>query len=172
MITSNDILVDFWDTIETMVSDHLVREGIHYRVEELSSVRLTVGRNDEQKLFDKPKKVLFIRMKNVQQLYSKFKKQTGTNPIDITSLISYVKNKDYYIGSCNSHQFYTEKQMQDGTKVQKAIKTSCYLFDLDLIGIGGLESETNYVDPAVAGDEKANEHSHSMDQVKDNDLPF
>jgi hypothetical protein len=135
MISNNDILTDFWTTVETMYSEGVLREGEHYNLKEKKLVRVTEDGSDTHIEMPVSKELLYLRIKNVQQLYARFKRSTGGGAIDLTSLISYLKNREYFIGYVAADHFVKTRNTPEGHKEHLSIKTSAYIFDMEALGI-------------------------------------
>lgn len=133
LISQTDILVDWWTTVETMFGENLLRKGHHFKIERKLLVRITKDSGDIHKDFKEPKEVLYLRVKNVQQLYARFKSQLKGNPIDFTSLTSYLQTRDYYIGYVKSERFTSDNS--DGQSEANSVRTSAYLFDYKALEI-------------------------------------
>lgn len=144
MISTNDILTDFWTTMETLVSEGTIREGEHYKIEEKTRVRVTVDGADSEIDLGETKTVLWVRMKSVQQLYARFKRSMGQGAIDLTSLTSYVKNRSYYLGHVKTEHFTQVKRDRNdpGTEHHQSLKTSADLFLLDGMDLALTKSTT------------------------------
>jgi DNA primase len=119
-ISSNDILSDFWTAVETLYMEGTIKEGVHFKIMQETAIRVTVDGQDQNIELDKPTPILYVRISNVQQLYARFKKHLGQHAIDKTSLLSYLKNREYFFGYVNSVKFQTDNQ---------SITTSAFLFD-------------------------------------------
>ncbi len=103
LITSSDILITFWNIVELLFVEGKVQKGIHFKVtHNVKSIRHTVNGKDVYLTFDKPKSILHMRLRLVQLLYAKESKESTLNE---QSLKTYLKNKDYYLGSINSEKF-------------------------------------------------------------------
>lgn len=135
MISSNDVLTDFWTTVETLFGEGLMRDGEHFKIALKQLVRKSDGGEDYDHDLGKPTELLYIRLKNVQQLYAKFKRSMGMPAIDLTSLTSYLKNRGYYLGYVNSEHFVRTRKTPEGNLEHTGFKTSAHLFDLDGLGV-------------------------------------
>lgn len=135
MITNNDILTEFWTSIETMFSEGILRHGEHFKIEYKVSCRLTEDKKDTTFHLGSEKAVLYLRLKNVQQLYQKFQKQMGGQVIDLTSLSSYLHDREYYLGYINTESFQKHSRNHKGEAIVTSIKTSAFVFDYEAIGI-------------------------------------
>lgn len=135
MISDNDILTDFWTTVETLFSEGVLREGEHYKIADKRLLRVWEEGKDVDLDLGETKTVVYVRLKNVQQLYARFKRSLGSNAIDLTSLTSYLKNRGYYTGYVNSEHFVKTRTNAEGHLEHTGFKTSAHLFDFDALGI-------------------------------------
>lgn len=135
MIAQNDILTDFWTTIETLVGMGELREGKHFKVEELRTYRKSIEGKDEKVELAQSTELLYIRLSNVQQLYAKFKRSTGGQPMDITSLSTYLKQRAYYMGYVNSERFTSRTRGTMGEAATESHTSSAYIFNYAELGI-------------------------------------
>jgi hypothetical protein len=135
MISTNDVLTDWWTTVETLFGEGLLREGEHYNIKDKRLLRMTGEDGDYDHDLGDTKEVLYLRLKNVQQLYARFKRSMGSSCIDLTSLTSYLKNRGYYLGYINSEHFVKTRSTQDGHLEHTSIKTSAHIFDFEALGI-------------------------------------
>lgn len=163
MISTNDVLTDWWTTVETLFGEGLLREGEHYNIKDKRLLRMTGEDGDYDNDLGDTKEVLYLRLKNVQQLYARFKRSMGSSCIDLTSLTSYLKNRGYYLGYINSEHFVKSRSTPDGNLEHTTIKTSAHIFDFEALGITLSRSkslEAGAAAPPLAVD------------GKDEDLPF
>lgn len=146
MISKTDVLMKFWAVLESMVLEGIMRYGRQYDTDELASIKLVS--EDKTKLFDGTRKLLFIRLKMVHQLYMRQCRTTGERPIDITSLENYLKDKDYCIGRAQ-HRF-TEMGMlnADGVRKTKSLSGKAWVIDLELANLAesAFAMERSYVE--------------------------
>lgn len=132
MISQNDILTEFWTTVETLFNDYQLKEGVHYKLVNKQVIRLTDSdRKDFEKDLTTSKPVLYLRLRNVHQVYQKFKRSaTGSSGMDLTSLTTYLKQREYFIGAVNSESFQVGK-------------TSAFVFDYNQLDISLEFSDPN-----------------------------
>jgi DNA primase len=127
-IQENDILSDFWTTVETLYMDKKVREGAHFKISKESEVVLRTDGGKTVRRFETATPLLYMRTKNVHQLYERFKKSTGQHAIGYTSLTSYFKNRTYFVGLVNSTRFKNDLNVKT--------TSSAHVFDLSDAGLG------------------------------------
>jgi DNA primase catalytic core len=134
LITSSDILITFWNTVELLFTKGEIAKGIHFKVtHNVKDVRYTVNGEDKHMSFDKSKSILHMRLRLVQQIYAKETKQQGQNVLNEQSLRTYLKNKDYYLGSVGSEKFSTTS-------------SSAYIFDYSGLDISLVNDITTAAD--------------------------
>lgn len=124
VMSESNALSQFWKTVEFLVDQGLIEQGDNYRIETLDKVRISVDRKkSEYKVFDEPKKLLFLRLSTVHMLYMKeVRTQTGKQGQNEQTIITYMKDQDSYIGS------------NPGSQFANTGPTSSYVFDYDLLG--------------------------------------
>ncbi|NQZ75246.1 MAG: hypothetical protein HRT61_03915 [Ekhidna sp.] len=134
MMSESDILVDFWTTISTLSDQKIIQHNREFVVENQDQVRLTFNKKSRIVSLGKATYVLYIRLPEIQKYYAKEKRKEGGQPLDKTSLLSYLKNREYYIGSTHAKRI-------DG-KVY-----TCHVFDMEGTGIDiGIEKSTTPAD--------------------------
>lgn len=153
-IRDSDTLSDFWNTVAFLADNNEIQEGWDYRIDTATEVKIRAGNGEEYvHQFDKPVKLLYIRLENIHKLYqTAYRARTGKEAMNFESLKHYFSNRPYYIGQMKQKAFKRyvyktfEKQPaplpfgQEGTpqiaserkKEQKV--TSCYVFAYDLLG--------------------------------------
>ncbi|MDX5326739.1 MAG: hypothetical protein LPK80_10815, partial [Bacteroidota bacterium] len=162
MINDNDVLSDFWNIVETLLDQGEIREELHFKIDYRASLKIMVGNhNTETSHFSKPKSLLFLRLNNIHPIYASFKRRTGGHPIDLTSLTSYLKDRESFIGVSKGERF------QDKT-TGKSFTTSSFVFDLESLGIA-IDREST---PPIATLEKSSEDPKIDFDQQDDDLPF
>lgn len=149
LLSDTDILVDFWVTINTLADLGQVREKIHFKVLHKTQIRVTVDGVEKSVTLNSEKKILYIKLREIQKLYAMQKKKEDGNPIDWTSLKSYLENREYYLGWV--------KRERMGDKM-----VSAFLFDYDALGLS-LDKEPE--PPTLATPD-------GSPPVPDEDLPF
>lgn len=128
VMSESNAMGQFWKTVEFLLDQRLIHQGEHFRVETCDHVRLTIERKPVEKKFEKPTKILFLRLGTVHMLYlSEIRKQTGKTGQNEQTILTYMKDQESYIGSNPSSGFATER----GEK----INTSSYVFDYDLLNV-------------------------------------
>ena len=133
LLSQSDVLVKFWTVLESMVSEGIMRYGRHYKVEDGKKiVRVSPGggKPDEQIHLDEPTEVMYLRLRPVHVLYSKVCRSTGERPMDITSLETYMRDREYCIGRVNSEHFAESMSAIEGHSRAKTGKFSAWIIDM------------------------------------------
>ena len=134
----NNELATYWDTVSFLRgSGKLAYEG-DYRVEFATDLR-TRDRNEWH--FDKPKRVLYIKIKQTAHLYTLHGHQTGEPLLPKNSLEYYLENSSAYLGKkivrykdiIQGMQQYESKTDERGNmhNVMKSSTELSYCFDYD-----------------------------------------
>ena len=161
MINDNDVLSGFWNIVETLLDKGEITEGLYFKIDNRASVKVLKESQTEVVHFNKPKALLFLRLKNVHPIYASFKRRAGSHPIDLTSLTAYLKDRSSFIGVVNSERF---KDRTTG----KSFPTSAFVFDYRALGVA-LDRESTFPISTVANNRTDPETE--LDN-KDIDLPF
>ena len=124
VMAESNSLSQFWKTVEFLLDQNVIECGKHYRIETRNDVRITVNREVERKVFDEPKKLLFLRLSTIHMLYmAEVRRQTGKPGQNEQTIITYMKDQPSYIGSNPSSSFL------------QSSPTSSYVFDYDVLGV-------------------------------------
>jgi hypothetical protein len=90
----------FWSSMQNLIASNLVIEGEHFIIRDLGSLAVsTTTKQEEVVNFKGLKSVLFIRLEQVEAIYSKELRQQGKKGMDASTLRSYLKNSPAYIGN-------------------------------------------------------------------------
>ncbi len=109
-ISQSDILRDFWMTVQNLFDAGKIRNELHFKIQTKNKVRVNSPETSDGYLdLMEPTELLFLRLTEVQKLYAKEKKTEGDNPINFTSLTSYVKSRGYYVGRVDSESIGGKK---------------------------------------------------------------
>jgi len=148
IMQESNSLGTFWKTIEFLLVQNLVDYGWHYKVKVDNEVRVTAGRDEQGKPmtknvhFDEPKKLLYLRLNTVHPLYAKeIKNVTGKPGQNEQTVLSYMKDQKYYIGSSPAGAFTDSSG--------RTMNTSSYVFDYEAIGANLETFKEEKVDPVV-----------------------
>lgn len=128
MISEVDNLATFWKTVEFLYERGDILDGIDFRVEEQTSYRKIVGKDNITIALDKPTKIIYLRLVKAYPLYAQnFRQTTGGKPINQQTLITYFESSKHFLGNNSASRF----EAPGG----KSINTSSFMFDLSKIGI-------------------------------------
>lgn len=130
MIESSNALSGFWKMVEFLLDQELIEEKWDFKIEVLPSVKVVIeGGTERLKTFEKPTKVLFLRLGNIHKLYSEqIRKQTGNVGLNEQTLQMYMQADPAFIGP-NKLQRFSSK------KTGKSSPTTSFMFDYDRLGI-------------------------------------
>jgi DNA primase catalytic core len=131
LIIESEGLSEFWKTLEYLLDRQpypLLVTGTHFIIDKPAGLKLQ-GRKGEKEiewLNEKRKRVLFLRLNAVHQLYHKeVSTREGVDVIGENTLRNYFKSKKYFVGSVRSHRFTDTA-------------TSAYIFDYDMMEHNGI----------------------------------
>jgi DNA primase len=138
MISESDLLSDFWNTVQLLFEKGLISEGNHFKVENRHELRLTGDdKKDYKKDLGKATNILYLRLKELQKEYAVQVRKEGRTALPLSTLRSYMKNRDYYLGYVNSESI-------------SGRKFSCEAFDYEGLGINlEKKSSEGYPPPAA-----------------------
>lgn len=155
-IGDNNALSEFWKMMQMFYDNNLIHEGWDFRIETSHSVKIKseTHKEDFEKQFPKPTKILYLRLLNVHSQYkARMRTENGENGLSEANVINYFKSDVAYIGQKESMHF--------SKKGGPRMVSSCYVFNLELMKIN-LE---RFID-AIDGPEK------TVTDEKAKDLPF
>lgn len=131
LIIESEGLSEFWKTLEYLLDRQpypLLVKDTHFIIDKPASLRLQ-GRKGEKEIEwsnDSRKRVLFLRLNAVHQLYHKeVSTREGVDVIGENTLRNYFKAKKYFVGAVKSHRFADTA-------------TSAYIFDYDMMESAGV----------------------------------
>ncbi|WP_324069068.1 MAG: DNA primase [Flavobacterium sp.] len=131
LIVESEGLAEFWKTLEYLLDRQpypLLVKDTHFIIDKPASLKLQ-GRKGEKEIEwtnDNRKRVLFLRLNAVHQLYHKeVSTREGVDVIGENTLRNYFKSKKYFIGAVRSHRF-------------SDTATSAYIFDYDMMEASGI----------------------------------
>lgn len=131
LIVESEGLAEFWKTLEYLLDRQpypLLVKDTHFIIDKPASLKLQ-GRKGEKEIEwnnDQRKRVLFLRLNAVHQLYHKeVSTREGVDVIGENTLRNYFKSKKYYIGAVRSKNF-------------SDTSTSAYIFDYDMMEASGI----------------------------------
>ncbi|OIN59777.1 toprim domain-containing protein [Arsenicibacter rosenii] len=125
LLTETDALSSFWSMLEYLLDRAEITGGWDFRIDTVTSVKLHGGdKKAYEKSFDKPKRLLYLRVKNVWKPYAENARRQGETPMKEQTLTVYLRQQAYYIGWNNSIWF---KRGTEGTN------SSALVFDYDML---------------------------------------
>lgn len=131
LIIESEGLAEFWKTLEYLLDRQpypLLVKDTHFIIDTPPGLKLQ-GRKGEKEIEwtnDKRKRVLFLRLNAVHQLYHKeVSTREGVDVIGENTLRNYFKSKKYFVGAVRSHRFADTA-------------TSAYIFDYDMMEAAGV----------------------------------
>lgn len=131
LIVESEGLAEFWKTLEYLLDRQpypLLVKDTHFIIDTPIGLKLQ-GRKGEKEIEwtnDKRKRVLYLRLNAVHQLYHKeVSTREGVDVIGENTLRNYFKSKKYFIGAVRSHRF-------------SDTATSAYIFDYDMMEASGI----------------------------------
>ena len=131
LIVESEGLAEFWKTLEYLLDRQpypLLVKDTHFIIDTPIGLKLQ-GRKGEKEIEwtnDQRKRVLFLRLNAVHQLYHKeVSTREGVDVIGENTLRNYFKSKKYYIGAVKSKNF-------------SDTSTSAYIFDYDMMEASGI----------------------------------
>ena len=151
IMSESNSLSSFWKTVEFLLDQNIIENGWHFKIKAESEVRISAGRDEHGKTttkvlhFNEPKKLIYLRLSTIHALYmSEVKKQTGKVGQNEQTVLTYMKDQKYYVGS-NPAALFT-----DGHGNSK--NTSSYVFDYDMLGVHLETYKEEKVDPVATLD--------------------
>lgn len=187
MIAQTDVLVDFWNTLEVLFENGVLKEGGYFKIEQEQQVKYHhKGKEQRTKSFSEPRDILYLRLGLIHQEYSKWKRSVGQSAMDLSSLKTYLKQRDnYYIGYSDGTRFERFRKTQDGEMRRKAFPTSAHMFDYAEIGLNLKHHDANIEDNSIEGiaerkaaiekrkaQESLSVEGEASSETDEDDLPF
>lgn len=127
IMTTTDVLMEFWRTIESLADSGVLMEGRHYRIEHVRDVELSRGEGKTVIIGrDGPRHVLYMWMEKCHAEYMKEQGKVSKTVMNKTSLVNYFKNREYWLGVKKQVYFTGEDPI---TKKARRHHTSAYAFD-------------------------------------------
>lgn len=138
LVTESDNLGQFWRIVEYLLERGEITDGYDFRIDLESKIRVNrlVGgkKEDMEYSFDKPTKVLCLRLTTVFPLFQReMKLGTGNKSVNQKTLETYFESNAAFIGVNPSKRFTRSDN--------KGTVTSSYVFDYDKLGVN-LERNT------------------------------
>lgn len=126
LLKDNNILSSFWSMMEVIFAEGHFEEGLHFKIKEVTEVRLREGNEDVYKKLSKPTKVLYLRINMIHDKISiRHKVKTGKEFPSEDSISTYLKDQGYYIGSTRVEYF-------------RDMNTNSFVLNYDLMTTAGV----------------------------------
>jgi hypothetical protein len=158
MISQSDMLQDFWQAVETLIDQGVIRQNEHFKADIVRAISVSEKVKGQYATRTKPlgseRRVMYISLSAVHKEYmSLSRRTTGENGIDKTSLETYLKDKPYYLGWIHSTRFNVKSRpvLNEGNNVgsREVSKTrSAHIIDVELAELAGLFTDVDYVESA------------------------
>lgn len=154
LIVESEGLAEFWRTLEYLLDRKpypLLVENTHFKIDTPLEISLQTRKGEKDFVWknNDRKKVLFLRLNAVHQLYHKeVSTREGVDVIGENTLRNYFKSKKYFIGAVKSHRF-------------EDTSTSAYVFDYTMMHEGGVLNLTR-TKPEIEDITNASEPSEDM----------
>ena len=131
IMTTTDVLMEWWNTMMRMADAGVLREGWHYKITHASEQKIKHRTGKEIVLgADVPRMVLMMRLNICHGEYMKEYGKVSKTVMNQTSLVNYFKNREYWLGN-KEQEWFSSKDPKSG-KLQKT-HTSVYVFDYDML---------------------------------------
>jgi hypothetical protein len=153
LISSAKETNQFWDTIDFLISDGELKDGIDYKIEykhEINNVMIDRNRCEKRTL-NETKRVLFIRLSTAHPKYlERLRKQGDKKGMDKGSLAHYLSHSPGFFGNVKSTSF------KNGTHT---FANSAYAFDYEMLENAGYNFDRS--------DPETSEELENAEAVKD-----
>jgi hypothetical protein len=164
MITGTDATSEFWRIVSMLADQGKISRGLHYDIR-VHQGPISLYKKDFTLL--EPTRLLYVRLETIHSYYRlHYRSDSGREGMNVKSLLSYLENREYYIGS-NKTQRFTGKL--PGTNEIKSMTTSCHIFDYDKMEKAGYFmdyiTESSHHTPTI-------EQNAVQEQPQQKDLPF
>lgn len=129
LVSESNTLSEFWRTAEFLLDRGDIHQDVEFKIEVQKSVKVMQDReNDQEKIFEEPRKLIYIRLGIIHTLFSDVFKRKNNKPApNMESIRMYMRDQPYWIGTSSGSVFKT----QDG----KRMNTSSIVLDYDKIGV-------------------------------------
>ena len=178
-ISSSNRLSVFFDTISMLYAQGHIISGREFNIstEERITIQLSKSETDETNWNGETKKVLFLIVNDIIQIYQK---THSTESLKLNALRMYLKDHPAYIGQVKSHRFIYQVESWETDPatgfnhrvVKKAERnTSCIALDYKLIEEMGIDLE-RFKTNAQTEMQLDDTDNPSQPNTGQNDLPF
>ncbi len=142
LISQSDALAGFWNMIVYLLETMQIETGFHFKFKTTDYITHKKGAEEITKSLGGMKKVLYLRLTTVHQLYSEaHKRSTGKQGIDLSTLRLYLESNPAFLCTIDNMDFRRKIREGSEEKIQ-VTKTSCYAFDYERLNIN-LEMNAN-----------------------------
>lgn len=146
-IRSSDTLSEFWSTFAYLVDKGIAKNRWDFKIEVQTAVTISSDNDTILKSFDRPRKILYLRLNNVHKEYQvAYRQRTNNIGMNIETLTQYFKSRAYYVGHVKNTRF---------TRGDESRPSSCFAFFYEDIGID-IENEEDVPVPFGASTPKNN----------------
>src|SRR3546814_19569789 len=128
---------------EFLLDQGMIEDGFDFKIEMKDEVSVLIsrsdvgndGKNTKTIRFEEPKRLLFLRIRNVHPLYmSSTRTQTGKTGLNEETIMMRIKEQPYFIGKNKASSFRSES-------TGKSTVTNRYVFEYDMINVNLIRSE-------------------------------
>jgi len=128
MISEVDNLATFWQTVLFLYEKGDVQEAYDFKLVDETAFVKKLGKEEMTINFDKPTKILYVRLVKVYPLYAQsFRLTSGGKPINQRTLETYFESNKSFLGRADNISFKAPNN--------KRTNTSCFAFDYAKMGI-------------------------------------
>lgn len=129
---SNEIGM-FWDMLEAMFDENIIKEGWHFRLKYMDSITNTKGNT---RMLINPADVLLFKFTTIAKLYSENLRKSGNKPLPADTLRYYLENNKHFFGIAKGIKFTLKEYSKDeGRIIEKKTSTTAYCFDYKKLNI-------------------------------------
>jgi len=165
-ISSSAELGQFWAILESMFDDNILIEDWHFKIEFLGSLVTT----HDTKEFSPGKNILKFKYNSIYGLYAQTARKQGLKPMPSDTLLYYLKNHNYFIGSQSSCTFKITWRDQASSEIKrKRQNTSALCFDYEKLKIN-LSRITEEIDTALLNSDYDEQPSQAIPVPKQTQL--
>jgi hypothetical protein len=126
LLHESDKLVSFWTTVAYLFGRGEIVSGWDFRIDTVMSVKLKGANGKEERKFEKPRQLLYLRLPNVATPYAEQIRRTSkAEALRENTLLVYLKQTPYYIGAADGIWFVKPNA--------KGQSTSCLVLDYEML---------------------------------------
>lgn len=107
LMQESDALANFWSMLEYLLDRNELVDGWDFKIETATNLKVTAGTGKfEEVVFEKPTRLLYLRMNNVHKPYAEYTKRQGSEqPHRQQTLEIYIRQQQYYVGAVKGTYF-------------------------------------------------------------------